>query len=210
MRYFGSGRCGQSLTEVLVATAVTTILILAAVALISPVLKNDRNVSSLAIGGALSRELLDNVRNFSESNWHNISDLSTSSANPYYLVAASSPFSTSSGAETIPISSTTYARYFYVDEVRRDLTSGDITNSTSNSSVDPASLRVTVIAAALRGPTSTISQVLTRSQNSVYVQTDWSGGGDVLFVASSAISQFASSSNINTTATPGSIILNTL
>lgn len=211
MKLFNN-RHGQSLAEVLIATTITALLVVAAVALISPVLRNDKYAAKSSTGASLGKELLDNVSSFTASNWHNIALLSTSSANRYYLITSSSPFSVASGTQAVIAASTTYTRYFYVDEVRRDSVTGNITTSTIGSVIDPATRMITVVTIVPQGPTSTISYIATRSQNSVFIQSDWSGGGNFASgtATASTTSQFVSSSNINATATPGSIILDIL
>lgn len=210
MKYLKHNRSGQSLAEILVATTVTAILVVAAIALISPIIRNDKYVGKLGGATALSRELLENVRSFAASDWHNISDLATSSMNRYHLNASVSPFTVIVGNETTTISGTLYTRYFYIDEVRRNTTTKNITTSTLNSTVDPATLSITVVTTFPDNQSSTISRLVTRSQNTVFLQSDWSGGEGAPSSTTSTINQFVSSSNVNTTATPGSIILNNL
>ncbi|MEK7094461.1 MAG: prepilin-type N-terminal cleavage/methylation domain-containing protein [Patescibacteria group bacterium] len=210
MRFLKHNRSGQSLAEVLVATTITAILVVAAVALISPVIRNDKYVGKLGTSTALSRELLENVKTFTASNWHNISDRATSSLNKYYLITNTSPFQVTSGSSTVIVASTTYTTYFYVDEARRDITTKNVTTTLINSTIDPATLIVTVVTTFPDNQSSTVSQILTRFQNSVFIQSDWSGGEGAPPTTSSSINQFVTGSNINTTSTPGSIILNNL
>lgn len=55
-------RRGQSIIEVLVATAVGAIMIIAAVGLLSPALRGNRDVSKVQISSALAKEMIDQVR----------------------------------------------------------------------------------------------------------------------------------------------------
>ncbi len=93
-------RSGQSLVEILIGIVVGVLLVLAATSLITPALRAGLNVSQIQASTALGKELLDNVRTFAEGDWHNISALATSSANPYYILAAQSPFTAVSGRES--------------------------------------------------------------------------------------------------------------
>lgn len=210
MKDFLKDRWGQSLAEVLIATSVTAILIVAAISLISPVLQNGKRVNVLRVNSALNRELLDKTKSLAEGDWHNIANLSTSSVNRYYLSTTTSPFSIVPGTELISVGSTTYSRYFYIDEVWRDPVTGLITTSTGSPVVDPSTFRVTVVIVPTQGPSSSVSQIVTRSQNTVSSQSDWSGGAGFSGPTSGTVSQFSAGSNINTTTTPGSIILNNL
>ncbi len=93
-------RRGQSLAEVLVALAVGSIMLIAASSIILPAVRSNTAVTQIQTSAALGKELLDNSRVFAEGSWQNVSGLSTSSANPYYLVTGSSPFTVLPGQET--------------------------------------------------------------------------------------------------------------
>ena len=98
-----SGRRGQSLVEILVATAVGAIMILAAITVIAPALRSNTDVARTQAAAALAKELLDNVRVWAEADWHNLGFLATSSANGYFLVNRVSPFVSATGTETMAI-----------------------------------------------------------------------------------------------------------
>ena len=132
---------GQSIIEVLVAVAVGTALVIAAAGLIAPTIKINLQTSKVQVGAALASELMNNIRVTSEGNWHTIGNLATSSANHYYLNTSVSPFQVVAGDETVIAGSSTFVRYFYVDDVYRD-GSGNIT--VSGGSYDPSTKKVTV------------------------------------------------------------------
>ncbi|MDO8664873.1 MAG: LamG-like jellyroll fold domain-containing protein [Candidatus Liptonbacteria bacterium] len=96
-----SNKSGQSLIEILVALAVGTILIIAAVSVIAPALRANTQADKVQVSSALGKELLENIRVFSEADWHNISNLATGSANKYFLVSTRSPFIAATGTEGI-------------------------------------------------------------------------------------------------------------
>jgi len=121
-------KTGQSLVEILVALAVGTIFVLGVMIVMQSSLKMGKDSEKIQTSASLARELMDNVKIFTESDWHNISNLATTSANHYYLNTTSSPFTVSSGDETIMVGTTTYIRYFYVEDVYRDA-SGKILDS---------------------------------------------------------------------------------
>lgn len=195
---------GQSLVEILVAVPIGTLLILAAAALITPALKANLQASNAQAGAALAKELLDNINVWSEGNWHNIAGLATSSAYHYYLNTSSSPFSSSTGDESVVVSTTTYKRFFYVDDVYRD-----VNGAISGTYYDPSTKQITVGYSWPGTTTTTVSAYLSRSADRVFVQTDWSGGPNQSGPITSANSQFASSSaNMNYSSTSGSIYLN--
>lgn len=112
-----AGREGQSLIEVLVATAVGAIMIIAAITVIAPAMRSNTEVIRVQIGAALGRELLDNVRVFSEADWHNLSRLATTSANQYFL-ATGSTFRAATGTEgvTVGVAASGTIGYWKFDE----------------------------------------------------------------------------------------------
>jgi hypothetical protein len=197
-------KSGQSLVEVLVALAVGTIFIIGAAVVIVPSLRSNKYAGQLQAAAALGKELLENTRAFSEANWHNIYDLSKGSSNHYYLTTSTSPFSAVSGNETVTVSTSTYVRYFYVENVNRDV-SGYITSGAGTD--DPSTQKVNVVYQWTGGQTSTISAYLTRFSNRVVDQTDWSGGPGQEGPATSTNSRFSTSSQIYNTSTTGSIMI---
>lgn len=197
-------RCGQSLVEILVGMAIGIFLIMAGVGLIVPAINTNTQVTNIQKGAALAKELLDNVRVWSEGNWHNVFGLATGTANHYYLITTSSPFASSSGNQAVVLSTTTYTRYFYVSDVYRD-TSDNIT--TDGGTYDPSTEQITAVYSWPGGPADTISMYLTRNRDNVYYQTDWSGGPGAISAATSVGNRFAASSNIDYTTTTGSIYI---
>ena len=195
-------RCGQSLAEIIIGMAIGIFLIMAGIGLIVPAMNTNTQVANIQRSSALAKELLDNVRVWSEMNWNNVLSLSTGTANHYYLITTSSPFASSSGSETLAVSTTTYARYFYTNDVYRDAT-GDIV--ASGGAYDPSTKQIAVVYSWSGGQTYTIYTYLTRNRNNVYYQTDWSGGPGATSAATSVGSLFATSSNINYETTTGSI-----
>ena len=205
-RFTLQDRRGQSLVEVLVAIAIGAILVVAAVTIIAPALRVNTQASRVQIAASLAKELSDSVRVWAEGDWHSILDLATTSANTYYLIASSSPFTATSGVESVLVSTTTYSRYFYVEDVLRD-SSGYI--ATSSGSNDPSTKQVTVGYHWPQGTTTTYSFYLTRHRNNVFRQTDWSGGSGQSGPATTTNSQFSTSTSVILHAsTTGSLILN--
>src|SRR3989338_6620122 len=115
-----SARGGQSLIEVLIALLVGAIMIGAGAAIIAPVLRSNTQTLRAQVGTSLGKELLENVSVWGQGNWNNILALATTSANQYYLPTSPSPFSHATGTESIQVGTTTYTRYFYIDNITRD------------------------------------------------------------------------------------------
>ena len=198
------GRNGQSLVEILIALGVGTILVIAAATIIAPALKINAQAYKVQIGTSLAKELLTNVRVWAEGDWHNIANLGTSSLNHYYINASSSPFAVVAGNELIEFATTTYTRYFYVDDIYRD--SGDLITA-SGGSYDPSTKKISVDYSWPGGTTSTITEYVTRNRNNVFWQTDWSGGPGQNGPVTGVNNRFASSTQINHSTTSGSIII---
>ncbi len=207
MKRFNS-RGGQSLIEVLIAVAIGAILIVTGVALIVPALQSNTQAAKVQTASSLGKELIDNVRVWSEGNWNNVLTLATGTANTYYLNTSSSPFSTSSAGsiQSLLIGTTTYERYFYLSDVYRDSSGNIVTATTAGAAYDPSTKQVTVGYNWFGGPaTNTMTVYVVRARNTVFSQTDWSGGPGVTSTITSTNSQFASSSNIDYSTTTGAI-----
>lgn len=107
-------RNGQSLIEVLVAIGVGTIMLVGAITALSPALKSSADVGKAQMGSALAKELLENVRVWSEGNWHNLDSLATSSANKYFLnTAPLGGFAVATGTESIAANGAVYSLVSY-------------------------------------------------------------------------------------------------
>jgi type II secretory pathway pseudopilin PulG len=197
-------RRGQSISEVLIAIGVGAIFMVAAVAVIAPALRENNQAGEVQEGATVAQALIDNVRVWSESGWSNITSLATGTQYQYYLITSSSPYTATSGIQSLAIGTTTYVRYFYLSDAYR--TSGGSISSTSTSNTyDPSTKQITVVYNWTEGTTSTISTYLTRNGDAVIDQTDWSGGPGATSAATSVNSQFASSANIDYSTSTGSI-----
>ncbi len=198
----------QSLIEVLIAATVGVIMITAAATVIVPALRINTQTNNAQAGAAFGKELLENVRVWAEGSWNNISAVATSSARHYYLNTNSSPFIVVSGVQTVSISTITYTRYFYVEDVYRG-PSDLIVIVQSDGSYDPSTKKITVAYSWPRSATNTISQYITRNRNNVFIQTDWSGGQGQSGPSTSTNNKFFTSTEpINHASTTGSIFLN--
>jgi type II secretory pathway pseudopilin PulG len=198
-------REGQSLVEVLLAVAIGTILIVAGVALIVPALQSNTQAAKIQMASSLGKELLDNMRVWSEGNWNKVLALATGTTNTYYLNTTGSPYTPTvvGSVQSIVVSTSTYERYFYLSDVYRD-SSGNIV--TSGGTYDPSTKQVTVGYNWLGGPaTNTMTTYLVRARNNVVTQNDWSGGPNQSGPETSTNNQFATSSNIDYSKTAGSI-----
>lgn len=110
-----------------------------------------------------------------------------------------------SSGEITQIYNDSYKRYFYLNDVYR---AGSGTITTSGGSYDPSTKRVMVGYSWPGEATQTLSEYLTRSENFILDQTDWSGGAAISgTIATTTNSQFATSSNVDYSTTTGSFYL---
>ncbi|MEK7657953.1 MAG: prepilin-type N-terminal cleavage/methylation domain-containing protein [Patescibacteria group bacterium] len=201
---------GQSLVEIIIAMAIGTILIGASVGSIVLLLKYNLNTKTVQIASSLNRQMMDDIRSISESDWLNIYNKNKGVSNQYYI--SSSTRQIVSGAESLIIEGRQFSRYFYIENVSRDAGNNIevIYNSVND---DPSTQKIAVIVQWGGGGNIKEVQYLTRFRNAVFVQTDWSGGfNQEIFATTSAGTiingKFAtSSSNIDFSSTPGSIRL---
>lgn len=202
-------RSGQSLIEVLIALLVGAIMIGAGVTIIASVLRSNTQTLRTQVGAGLAKELLENVSVWADSDWSNVLALATTSANRYYLTTSTSPFSAVSGTESLQVGTTTYTRYFYLDEVYRSNTSsGQDMIVASGGANDPSTKQVTVIYRWPQSATNTLATYLTRARtNFVFSQTDWFGGPGQDSPVTSTDSRFSTSTSLYHTTTTGSILI---
>lgn len=101
-----------------------------------------------------------------------------------------------------------YQRYFYLNDGYRTASGTPTTNSGGGNTYDPSTKQIVVQYSWPGGSTQTLSTFLTRSENFVIDQTDWSGGLSASgTVATTSNSQFATSSNIDYGTTTGSFYI---
>lgn len=197
-------RDGQSISEVLIAIAVGAIFMVAAVAVIAPALRENSQAGDVQQGATVAQALLDNVRVWSEANWNNIASLATGTTHTYYLITSSSPYTATSGVQSIVIGTTTYTRSFSLFDAYRT-GGGSITSVPTGNMYDPSTKQVSVTYDWVGGVTSTMSTYLTRNDNAAIDQTDWSGGPGATSAATSVGNQFTSSTNVDYSTTTGAI-----
>lgn len=196
----------QALAEILIAVAVGVVLFTVGASLIGPAIKISTQTERGATASELQQGLLGNLAAWANGDWTSVLALATSSAHQYHLLTARSPFVATSGVESLAIGSTTFTRYFYVNDVFRD-SGGSIV--TSGGTDDPDTKQFTVVVSWPEGSTTTASELVTRHGENSYQQTDWTGGSGANGPVSLVGTQFADSANINYTSDPGSLLIAT-
>ena len=195
---------GQSILEVLIGIAIGAVLIIAAAGAIAPALRTNTRVNQVQAETQISKEMADNVRAWVQGGWKSIAGLATGSANIYYMVASSSPFTTATGTESVTISGSNYVRYFYLSDVYRD-SNGYVTTTVSGNNYDPSTKQVTVGVNAATSTTATTTFVfyVSRYGDNTFGQTDWSSGPGTNGPTTLVNTSYATSSKSSNSSTNG-------
>ncbi len=222
-------RKGVSLIEALIGVVVGGILIASGVGLINVALKSTLQNKYLQSASFLGSELISKVSVYADRRWYcppgctvesggtpanyGIYNLTKGSGNNYYLDPVKSPFEwvvpvSPAIGETVTVPAVggiPYTRYFYVENVFRDTTTGNIV--TSGGTEDPSTQKVTAVVVWPGGGQIQNVKYLTRNRNEVVQQTDWSGGVDTTtaFPVGTMINKYSQVTNIDVTTIPGSI-----
>ena len=200
---------GQILVEIILVSLIVIFVSLSVTQIISSSLKGVNKSMSQSPAVFLGRETAEAVRAIVKEDWHNIGNLATSSANKYFPAISGGKWATSTGIENISLNSITYSRYFFIDDIYRSTSTGDIVSTGGYYDPSTAKINIVVNWTDKDGAGQNFSQVVyfSRSLNNTYAQTDWSGGSAGEAVVTGATTTFATSSNIDYTTTTGSIQL---
>jgi len=172
---------GAALIELLIAVTVGGIMIIGSVALIAVTLRVSVQNKYFQSAAFLNQDLIEKVSIYAEREWIcddssmncGIYQLKKGSLNKYHLTASSS-FKAVQDEEVITLNGIIFKRYFYVENVSRD-SKGRIEENYESIREDPSTQKITVITTIPNGEVRFI-RYLTRSENTVFIQTDWSGG----------------------------------
>lgn len=200
---FAFSRSGQSLIEILIATAIGVLFILAAVAAILPATRGNTQATRIATGATFAQELADSIIVASYSNWHTFDTLTTSTVH-YSLNTSSSPFVVTVGDETSVLSGISYTRYFIIDDVYRD---GDGQVTSGSGVMDPSTKKITIFYTFDTASARSFEFLITRTGSRQFIQTDWSAGSSADAVVTHPNAYFSTSTNISYSSTTGSITI---
>ena len=168
-------KSGQSLIEILIAMAVGIITILAAVTVLTLMLRISKQDVSFQTAAFLEQEVVDNLLVTSERDWQEVAN--TSEDKQYHLETTETRgvFVIKEGTETVFIDGVDYIYYLEIDPVKRDDDGAISSSGTDDPSTKKVKLSVTW---KFQGDDeiSTVTKYITRSKNEVFRQTNWSGG----------------------------------
>ena len=195
--------------EVIIALAVGTITILAAITALSLVLRIGSQDILLQTAAFLEQDVVDDLTVTVERDWQQIAN--TAESQNYRLATTSNEglFGVSAGTNVVTVEGVDYMTFFRVSSSTRDI-SGKLAPGTN----DPSTKKVNIFVTWLfRGETatSTVTKYFTRTRNLVFKQTDWSGGPDSTDpVSAKPNNLFYEASNVDFGSKPGSIKINNL
>ncbi len=205
---------GQSLIEILVGIGVGVIIIGGVAATIALTLRSNVQNKNSQTAASLGQETINELTDLAAGNWHTIDSLTfDNTLNPpatgqYKIATTGAAFVIQSGSENFTLDGKPFTRSFVIQKVSRDPNTNDILSPWDANNEDPSTMKLVVTVSWQEGSNTanvSLSKLVTRSKNLVFVQTDWSGGsGQVQFPAPGAANNRYDSkgSNINT-ANPG-------
>ena len=203
---------GQVLVELIVGVTIVLFVSVSIAFAISASIRASEDARSKTAAIFLSQETSEAVRAFTLSDWNNLDALATSSANLYFATTSAGAWTWSTGSEAVVLNNITYTRYFWLDEVYRSTSTGDI--ATSGGFRDPStrkvSLKLTWDLPGIGGDEFSYVFYASRYSNAIFSQTDWSGGIAGEAVVTTATTTFATSTGVDYASTTGSLKLDTI
>ncbi len=123
----------------------------------------------------LLQETLDSAKALKQENWNNI--YGTTKGSHYHVVNSSDTWQRADGDESLTLDNLTYTRYFVVENVSRTGVNGagELETSYEPSRDDPSTQKITA-RVSWENSAMEMGDYLGRYQNSLWEQTDWSGG----------------------------------
>jgi len=199
----------QILVETIIGVGVVSLVLSAIVPLFLIGIKGSSESWKADTARLLAQESMEAAKSLKEENWNNLyQPLGTNnkgSANPYHLVNNAGTWVLTAGEETVSINNLTFYRKIIIDNTSRTISGagtpawqfGEIETSYNPADDDPSTLKIT---ARVSWENSAMEMIdyFGRSKNSLWQQTDWSGG------------QYFSQTQIDSTSAPGALKLATI
>lgn len=200
---------GQILIELLVAIAVTAIVVGSVTELLFVSRRAGQDAARRMTQARLAEEAFEAVKAMRDQSWHSIYNLTKETQEYYPKQLASSWALTTNPADRIIIfDEADYERWIIIENMNRN-SQGEIVESGGFD--DPSTQKVTVTARTEGLEDLVMTRYLTRFRNDVFVQTDWSGGaGQTGPVTAPNNMYFWDDGNVDVTGTPGSIKLKSM
>lgn len=200
---------GQSLAEILIATAIIAIFIggvAGAVSISLQVLGQNKYIQNATF---LTQEILDHATVLAKSDWHRMDRFGADALTPSpteYRITTPAPFEVASGAETVTLDGIDYTRYFSVEWVSRDA-GKNIESIYDPAREDLSTIKIISTVTWPGGGSFGLVKYLTRGENKSSLQTDWSGGAGQVGALTDPGKYDTASAGIDVTSKSGSIRL---
>ena len=203
---------GQSFIEIIIAFLIGALLIIASSSAVVLIVRNNLESKNNQIAAFLVQELVDNIQAVSESDWNSFYNLAPKGSSSQYYV--SSTRAIINDVEVLTIKERNYTRYFSIENVNRDICgTGDISSAATSTCLgaevleDPSTQKITAFVNWAGNHSISIVQYLTRHRDSVFAQSNWSGGALLNEIITFSNYRFSTSTDIDFAITTGSIVL---
>lgn len=186
---------GQSLISILLAISIAAIVLVLGSQIIQVSLKAEEATRRKTISYQLAQEAFEATKAVSEEDWHLI--YGKTAGTEYYLDNSTGKWilSDTVGYKTVTLGSDAYLRWLIFSNVSRD-SSGDVETSYNTDNDDPSTRKATVHISHNGIEILSQSYYLTRWENTIASQSDWSGDDEIEGPVTSLGSDYSSKSNI--------------
>ena len=190
---------GQSLIGILLTIAIGALVLALGAQIIQTSLKASEASRQKNIASQLAQEAFEATKAIAQEDWHLIYD--TTVGQEYYLDNSSGKWelSTDVAKKTFTLDKDTFSRWIVFNNVSRD-SNGEIEAVYNASHDDPSTRKVTVIVALNDVQKINWSYYLTRWENEVAAQANWTGSSGVEGPVNSFGSDYSSGEDVNPSA----------
>lgn len=204
---------GQLLVEVIISIGLIAMMIAAVIPLVMSGVNASSKENEKLIATLLVKEQIEAVKNIKEGDWNDLyfpaGTTNKGLANFYYPEISSSKWILVSGQENIIKNNMKFTRYLTVENVSRTglNAAGEIEANFNSAKEDPSTQKVNSIVTLSNGQNIIISEYFTRFKNEIWTQTSWQGGAGINNWTNPPGNQYATGTDVDTAAAPGSVVL---
>jgi|GEM_PF-699116 len=172
---------GQILVEIIIGVGVIAFVLAGIIPLFLIGIRGGAESWRTDSARLLAQEAIVAVKALKMENWNNLyRPLGTNNKGPnypYHILKNANSWSLAAGVEPITLNNITFNRQIQIDNVSRtgDNGAGNLETSYNPSRDDPGTQKITVKVSWPGSPGIELTEYLTRWQNSLWQQTDWSG-----------------------------------
>lgn len=163
---------GSLLFEMLIVISLVAIILTVGANSVFLSMRSGKVSGERDTANSLASVVIESVRAITEEDWQNIYSLNKGTTH-YYPSDTGGKWILVEGDETININGLTYTRYLTIDNVSRNLTTGEIETEYVENNDDPGTQKVTVKVVWSDALPVEISEYFFRWRNKVCAQTEW-------------------------------------